>query len=73
MSQLLPVHRVVKLRAAEKALDVAGTATLVAVFAGALRTGAGGPGGGGGVAAVVKLRVVENALVPPALVAFTRQ
>ena len=52
---------------------MAGTATLVAAFAGELRTGTGGPAGGDGVEAVVKLRAVEYALVPPAFVAFTRQ
>lgn len=44
--------------------------TFVAPLTGEANTGAGG---GAGPVAVVKLRVADQALVPPALVAFTRQ
>ena len=52
-------------------------ATPVAPLAGALSVGAGGAGGGGGgggaAAAVVKLNGAESPLLPPELLALTRQ
>ncbi len=52
-------------------VSVAGTATPVARLAGETSVGAGGAAGG--ASAVVKLRVADQSLIPPAFVAFTRQ